>query len=311
MQVLTTGFPAATLLALLAAPAGAQSGDQPQSLAKRIVGRAVERMHERVTEKLDVWEDHSTFENAWVATTDHFSVHTTTSYGEGKDIATGLETMLGHFQKVLGTDYVPPKPLPVFILPGRAAYNTFGENHGEAHSSFYGSFHALSHAQRPVAAEWIDNPTLLRMQITHSVVHQYLHEAFPQSVGRRPAWVEEGLAAYFTFYWDTKWTLQQYLRAKDEGRLLDLAKVFLDPIGRYGADTEARFLQLAIFFDYLLRLREDTKSTVGEDGKPTGAFRDYLMATLEGRSPIGQPFAGMLINRQKLAADFLAYDFGK
>lgn len=288
----------------------AQAPKRP-SVSKRVLDRAVKRLHEKLTNKLDVWVDHSNFENAWIATTDHFSVYTTTSYGQGKDIAAGLETMLGHFHNVLGTDYVPPKPLPVFLLPGRAAYNTFGGNHGEHHSSFYGSFHALSHAQRPVAAEWINNPTLLRMQITHSVVHQYLYEAFPSSVGKRTAWLEEGLAAYFTYYWDPKWTLDQYLVARDEGRLLDLGKVLLQPISTYGIDTESRMLQLAIFFDYLLRLREDTKTTIGEDGKPQGAFRDYLIATLEGRSPIALPFARILINREKLAEDFLEYDFAK
>ena len=319
MQILSPGLLASSLLAVFTASAvSAQSkpanGSGPgalHSVSKRVLERAVDRMHEKLTGRLDIWEDHSSFDNPWIASTDHFSVYTTKSYGQGKDIATGLETMLGHFQKVLGTDYAPPKPLPVFLLPGRAAYNKFGEDHGEHHSSFYGSFHALSHAQRPVAAEWLENPTLLRMQITHSVVHQYLHEAFPASVGKRTAWVEEGLAAYFTFYWDSKWTLAQYLQAKDDGRLLDLDKVLLQPISTYNTDTEARLLQLAIFFDYLLRLRPDTKTVVDEDGKASGAFRDYLIATLQGRSPIGLPFSGLLINRKKLAEDFLDYDFSK
>lgn len=287
------------------------NANRPANVSKRVLDRAVKRLHRDLTEELDIWVDRSDFANAWVATTDHFSVRTTKSYGLAKDLASGLETMLGHFRKVLGSDYVPPKPFPVFVLPGRADYNAFGESHGEHHSSFFGSFHALSHAERPVAAEWIDNPTLLRMQITHSVVHQYLHSAFPASVGKRTAWVEEGLAAYFTFYWDPKWTLDQYLLAKKDGRLLDLGKVLLQPISQYGNDTEVRMLQLAIFFDYLLRLREDTKTTIGEDGKPQGAFRDYLIATLEGRSPLALPFSRILINRAKLAQDFLDYDFSQ
>lgn len=305
---------AAFTCALIASGAPLQASPQdqtPPGATSRALARALDRMHKELTKDLDIWSDHSTFEKAWVGSTKNFRVLTTESYGTAKDIADGLETMLGHFQKVLGTDYVPKKPLPVFIYPDRAQYNAFGETHGENHSSFYGSFHATGHPEQPVAVEWNDNPVLLRMQITHSVVHQYLHEAFPASRGRRTAWLEEGLAAYFTHYWDPAWTLSEYQRNKADGRLIDLERALIDPIGSYGSDTDSRMLQLAVFFDYLLRLREDTKTIENEDGTSTGMFRDYLVGTLNGKMPMTLKFSSVLINRKKLAADFSDYEFAK
>ena len=285
------------------------NGDPVTKTPPRAVDRAVQRTHQRLAEKLDIWEDHSTFENAWLVKSEHFVVRTTVSHGLARDLASGLETMLGHFRTVLGIDFVPPAPLTVFVFPDRAAYNAFGEQHGEHHSSFYGSFHATGHPDQPVAVEWNRNPTLLRMHVTHSVVHQYLHHAFPGTVGNRPAWIEEGLAAYFTSYWNLAWTLQQYLRAKDDARLIALDKVLRDDIAAFATDTDARMLQLAVFFDWLLRLRDDTKSTPGEDGRMRGPFRDYLVAVLEGRDTGDLPFQQLLADREKLAAEFAAVEF--
>ncbi len=281
----------------------------PVAAQQRAIDRAVERAHDARTKQLDIWEDHSTFENAWLAETEHFAVRTTASYGLARDLAAGLETMLGHFHSVLGVDFTPPAALPVFVLPDRAAYNAFGEQHGEHHSSFYGSFHASNHPEQPVAVAWDPNPTLLRMHVTHSVVHQYLHRAFPASAGNRPAWVEEGLAAYFTSYWALEWTRQEYLRAKDDARLVSLPRILRDDVAAFSADTEVRMLQLAVLFDWLLRLREDTKSTQGDDGAMRGPFRDYLVAVLEGRDTRDLPFRAVLQDPAKLAADFAAFEF--
>ena len=59
----------------------------------------------------------------------------------GLQIAQGLETMLGHFQRVLGTEWTPAGRLQVDIHPSIAAYNQAGTNFDE-HSSMYGSFYA-------------------------------------------------------------------------------------------------------------------------------------------------------------------------
>lgn len=299
-------FAVSGLLAMLAAlPA------LPGQQTARALDRAIARMHAAITADLDIWTDHSTFENAWVGRTKNFTVRTTVSYGLARDIAVGLETMLGHFQRVLGTDFVPSAPLPVYVFPNRAEYNAFGEQHGEHHSSFYGSFHAPGHPEQPVAAEWNENGTLMRMQITHSVVHQYLRAAYPATATSRPVWIEEGLAAYFTHYWNPEWTLTEYLRAKEENRLVPLSTALRDNIAVYGARTDERMLQLAIFFDYLLRLREDTRSAPDENGRMRGPFRDYLIAVLEGRDPADEPFAALLADPARLQREFEAFDFGR
>ena len=51
------------------------------------------------------------------------------------------------------------------------------------------------------------------MQITHSALHQFLAAAFP---GRTPpTWINEGLAAYFSIYWDYDWGLSEFERLRD------------------------------------------------------------------------------------------------
>ncbi|MFK7740337.1 MAG: hypothetical protein AB8H80_08430 [Planctomycetota bacterium] len=276
---------------------------------ERAIDKSLERAHAELTKELDIWSDHSTIENAWQARSKHFVVRTVESYMLANDIAKGLETMFDHFQKQLGDDYVPTTLFPVVILPSRAAYNSFGEAHGQEHSSFYGSFFAASHEQLPVAAEYHENPTLLRMQITHSVVHQYLHAAYPQSIGRRPMWIEEGLAAYFTYYWDPKWTLDRFLEAKEKRRLPRLSQALRAQPSAYRADPDARLLQLAMLFDYLIRHREDTKSAPDEQGKMRGPFRDYLVAVLKGNNTSKEPFAKLLADRAQLSEDFNAFEF--
>jgi hypothetical protein len=266
-------------------------------------------MHRQLTQKLDVWADHSTFENPWVARSEHFVVRTTKSYGLAADLARGLESMLGHFRHWLAIDFVPNPPLQVWVFATRAEYNAFGEANGEHHSSFYGSFHAAAHAERPVAAEWIDNPTLLRMQVTHSVVHQYLAAAFPGTT--KPAWIDEGLAAFFTSFWDDAWWRAEYDRLKANGQLVPAERLLADGIAAYANDTHSRFVQLGVLFHWLLRWREETRSTPGDDGRQRGPFRDWLVEVLQGRDASNLPVHALLTDRRKLAAEFRAFEFPK
>ncbi|MCK5945182.1 MAG: hypothetical protein KAI24_24545 [Planctomycetes bacterium] len=282
-----------------------------QAARVRAIDRALDRMHAELTRDLDVWSDHSTIENGWQASTEHFVVRTTRSYGLARDIAVGLETMLGHFQRQLGTDYAPSSPLPIVILPSRAEYNGFGDQHGQEHSSFYGSFFARAHPQQVVAAEYHENPTLLRMHITHSVVHQYLHFAYPQTSGNRPVWIEEGLAAYFTFYWKPDWMLERFVDARQKRRLVRLERILSSNIADFRNDTESRLLHLSMFFDYLIRFREDTRSAPDAKGRMRGAFRDYLVAVLEGRPTDGMHFAKLLEDPGELADQFGEFEFPK
>ena len=122
---------------------------------------------------MDLWEDHSTWEKAWEVAGENYRVRTTTSRFEAKDVAEGLEIMLGHFQDVLGTDFTPPEPFNVWILPTIEEYNDLGDDSDE-HSSILGGFYAGNLTELPVVVLHSDNPTELRMWITHCALHQFV-----------------------------------------------------------------------------------------------------------------------------------------
>ena len=294
-------------LASACAALTAQAPDRPHPPAARALDRAVQRMHRSLAPQLDIWTDHSKFENAWVASSEHFTVRTTLSHGLAADVARGLETMLGHIHRTLGIDTAPPRRLPVYVFATRAEYNAFGATNGDQHSSFYGSFYAANHADRPVAAEWSDNPILAQMQITHSVVHQYLREAFPGVA--LPLWLDEGLAAYFASFWDYGWTRAEYKKDREQGRIVPLARVLRAQLQDFALDTTPRMLELAMFCDWLLRYCPETKSTPGADGAPHGAFVDYVRALLRGDDVARAPFRASIADPQALVDAFDAFTF--
>jgi hypothetical protein len=267
--------------------------------AQRLVQRANELAEGRMRGKLEIWTDHSTWEKAWVVHTPHFAVRTTRSHGFGLDIATGLEAMLKNFQSTLATDFVPEQPMVVQIYPDVAAYNAFGTTNGDAHSSFYGSFYAPRHAEKPVAVAWDDNLTLLRMQITHSVLHQYIGALHPNAPAAN--WVHEGLAAYFSIYWDYGWGLGEFERLGKAGSLVPLRQLFTDGLPAY---DHAHLIELGMLFYYLLRYREDTRSVDATDAP----FRDCVNAILLGRD-LPAPFAKVLADPTALDQEFRAYTF--
>jgi hypothetical protein len=289
---------------LVAAHAAAE--DPPPPYAQALHG-AIAAAQTRIERGLSLWEDHSTWDHAWQARSEHFVVRTTSSHGTAVDIANGLETMLGHFQDTLAIDHAPASPWNVFVLPDVASYNQFGEQHGEHHSSFYGSFHAAGHPEKPVAAIWVDNPLWLRMQITHSVVHQYLDSAFP---GRaRPTWLDEGLAAYFSIFWDYSWALQEFEQLRDQQKLPGLPRLLRDGIDAYGPDMHARLMQLGMLFYWLLRYRDDTRTTSPGEQPQRAPFRDYVRALLEGRPTDGLPCAALFNDPEALDRELRAFAF--
>lgn len=293
----------------LGAIAAAQDASPPRtprpSLYEKALRRALEAAQQRALRDVDVHEDHSTWENAWEAKSDHFVVRTTRSYGEGMQLALGLETMLKTMQETLGIDAAPAQPIRVFVLPDRDAYNQFGNQYGAEHSSFYGSFFADQAPERPVAVAWVDNAPWLRMQVTHSVVHAYLAQVWPND---RPTWIDEGLAAYFSLYWDWNWGTAEFERLKQEKQLVPMRALLRDGIAGYTQNTHARLMQLAMLFDYLLRCREDTRTAGPDERGRASPFRDYLQALRTGKEP---PAAveRLLDDPAQLERDLLAFDF--
>jgi len=292
-------------LLILTAEIGAQ---QPAAGVASVLDRAIATVRAEIASGNDVWEDHSTWANAWRARAPHFEVRTTQSYDLGKRVADGLEVMMAHFQETLATDYAPAQALPVLILPDIGAYNAFGEEHGTEHSSFYGSFFAVQHPEHPVAVAYNDNPTYLRMEITHSVVHQWLAQAFPGSRAA-PLWLQEGLAAYFSIYWDYGWGVDEIDRIRGGDDFVPLRNLLGDPVAAYGRNSHARMIELGMLFYYLLRYRDDTRTSLPAEAVQQSPFRDYIVALLEGRDATQLPVHQLTTDLPALEADFRDYQF--
>ncbi|MEM7204300.1 MAG: hypothetical protein AAF628_28835 [Planctomycetota bacterium] len=255
----------------------------------------------------DIWEDHSTWENAWLHRSEHFEVTTTTSLGLARSLADGMETMLGQVQKELALRTAPPRRLQVFLYADIADYNRFGEEFGEHHSSFYGSFFASGHPQRPVAVVYQPNATLLRMHLTHSVVHQYVATAFPGVT--LDAWLSEGLAAYFSLFWDQAWARAEFARLRASDELFSLRELVSADIDDYSDRSHVRFIQLGTLFSYALHFREDTRTSPPGEEPAQAPFRDYIVATLRGQSTRGTPFEAVMSDLRALQRDFDEFEF--
>ena len=297
-----------------AAAAGSSTGRSSTgrlagSNLQRALDRAIQKVHREVRSATDFFEDHSSWETAWRCRSKYYEVRTTKSHGDGMDLARGLDVMLGHFQSTLGIDYVPTRPFQIWVFPDIATYNGFGDDTAGEHSSFYGSFWANSHAQRPVATVWEDNRTLLRMHVTHSAVHQFLGAAFPGT--EITAFVDEGLAAYFTLFWDYPWGLSELERMRKEKRLVTVRELVRTNVGGYGRRTHERMIRLGMLYYYLLRYREDTRTTLPGEPEQQAPFRDYLVALLRGRNPRDLPARDTLLDFDVIDKAMREYSFPK
>lgn len=298
-------FSVCCVLAAAIASTPAQPG-RAASPFREALERALAEQSAKLAD-LEIWEDHSTWENAWVATSLHYEVRTTHSYGLALDLANGLDAMQGYFRSVLGSTYEPAQRARVFVFPDIDAYNRFGQGiNADEHSSFYGSFHASQHAERPVAAAFGPNLTWLRMQITHSAAHQWLRGAY---AAPPPVWIDEGLASYFALYWHPRWGRDELRRIASDRRITPLSTLLADPISAYSNDALDRFIELGMLFNYLFHYREDTR-TVEVDGAVVRApFRDYVTALLEGRDASGLPVHALFQDPAALQRAFLTFDF--
>ncbi len=280
---------ALSLLALAPGEPGPPSASPASGRGyERVVERAIVAAQAKLEAGIEVWEDHSRWDEAWRVESQHYRVRTTHSYYLGARIANGLETMLGHFQSILG-DHRPSRKLAIWVFPELVGYNDFGNNAGggDEHSSFWSSFFAPTHAELPVAALYDANTVSLEMTVTHSALHQFLADAFPT---QPPLWVSEGLAAYFTVYWAYYYSRAELMRLMDNERYVPLVQLLGATLPQYANLTHERFTQLGMLFYYLLHYNEETRITdEGEEPSPA-PFLDYLLAHLSGGDPAGLPF---------------------
>jgi len=302
----------AALLAPLLTPFPARAEDGPavraQDLYHEVLTRARTRAEKGLAGTLRFEADHSRWEDPWVVKTPHFEVRATRSYLQTAEMARQLEFLRGEFVKVLGEGRSDGGPLRVWIFPSLGAYNTFGQEHGQLHSSILGSFYASQHPERPVVTFQSGNETLLGMWITHSVVHQYLQETFgPQNL----LWVDEGLASYFALYWDWSYGASQLERIKSGRGFIRLERLLADPLEAYASKPEDRFIELGMFFHFLLNSCEETKN--GATGDPaTGPFQEFLRAAVRGQDVSDSEFLSTMEDAlELLEEDFRNFDFAR
>ncbi len=297
--------PILLLLALAAPPHAQDDGDRLDPA----LDDAVRRAQTRLEAKLELWEDHSTWDKAWVVRSEHYEVVTIHGHHLAASTAEELEGMLALFRETLLVDpeWELGEPLRIEIHPEIGAYNAFGDANGEHHSSFYGAFYSPTAPGRPVATYFVPNRQLLRMWITHGAFHQFLERAGPE---RLPTALDEALASYFALCWDFSYGVAQFERMKASGGLMPLRELLAANEERFADRAEDRFVELGMLVAYLLHHREDSR-TVKQGGDVWQApFSEYLDALLSSDDahlhPVHELFGKRLADLER---DFFAFEF--
>ena len=292
------------------------AGTEPSASAEAAVAdeaaleRALSQAQARLESRARLLEDHSSWERAWVIPTRDYSVRTSLNWYIAKRLGDQLEVMLGHFRQLARSDWRPAEPLRVFLFPGLAEYNAFGEEFGAEHSSILGGFWASDSPERAVALYFDPNTFQVGMWATHAAFHQFAEQAFPTIP---EVWVSEGLASYYAiYYWDRAWGVSEFRRLVDSGRFVPLRQLMREPLQAYTADPQTRFVELATLFHYLLNCRADTRTQkTEEDVLLMAPAEDYLHDLLRGRDVSGHPVHELLTaGIDGLEAELKAYDFG-
>jgi len=294
-------------LAAVAAVRGGPADDAPDSPYERALRKSVRRAQLELQRELDLWEDHSSWDDPWIARSEHYEVRTTHSRGLARDLARGLDQMLGFFQSVLRRRYTPDAPFQVHVFPGLAEYNEFGTQHGAEHSSFYGSFFASAAPGQPVATYFVENRVLLRMWVTHGATHQFVAAAFGSE---GPPWISEGLAAYFALYWDNAYGPAELERISAQGGDIPLGELLAAPEARYTDRPHERLVQLGMLFTYLLSFRDDTRLVYDGEELVSAPFADYVVAVLRSQNVEANPVHELFtVDLEALELDFRGFEF--
>lgn len=276
-------------------------------LRERALSEAIEVEQARLLGRKDLFQDHSTWDKAWVVESKYYSVRTTHSRFLGLELANGLDMMMGHFQALLGTDFVPSSRVSVMVYPTIPEYNAFGQdNNGPAHSSFYGSYYSPN--PNAIVALYDPNHVELKFRVTHSAFHHYVQAAFRRTP---PQWLDEALAAYFAFYWSYPYCVSEHLRLVEGRRFVPLRTLLNSDDQQFVANSHDTFSEMATLVNYLRWRREETRAELDENGDVvTDPFGEYVQALMQGRATSGMEVHELLTSRlAELEADFRSYRF--
>lgn len=308
-----------TLLGLLAAApftAAVAASDTPpnpedafdrDAFYRRTMAAAAERAQADLMQSTLLWEDHSTWEDPWRVQTQHYEVAIAGSRLAGLELAHGLETMLGHFQDVTGFELATKGRFIINVFPDIDRYNAFGESAGAEHSSFYASFFAPADLAQPVSTFATSSMGRQLIWTTHGATHQFLASVGSAQV---PAWIDEGLASFFSLYWSYAWGVAELRLIFASGTFVPFSQLLTDSISDFTDRPEARLIELGMLFNYLLLFRPDTRTVLDEDGEVVSApFLEYLRGRLRGQDMGGHPVHALLTTGLGgLERDFRMFD---
>jgi len=305
MIVTATGLLALTALAAT----GLKPGEPPIAAKARLLTEAIEVAQKDLIDTAPAYEDHSTWANAWQIETEHYVIRLTHSRHLGLELGQDLETMFAWFQDLFGTDWQPPQRLQVHIYPSLAEYNQFGNSiNADEHSSFYGAFYAVQDPARPAAVMYSANIPRLKMHMTHAVLHQFVGEAF---TSQPPYWVSEGLASYFSLFFNYPYLQREHRRLAESDQFIPLRILASAAPTNFADRHHDKLMELGALFNYLLWRRPDTMTVVDEDGEVVQApVRDLIRAAVRGNNLGFNPTYLSLMGRlDEIEADFKAYTF--
>ncbi|MEO0478348.1 MAG: hypothetical protein AAF196_02585 [Planctomycetota bacterium] len=286
-----------------------------QDSLRKSVRSVLDRAQQRIESRSDIWADHSQWESAWEIETDDLVIRTTRSFAFANSVAVGQQQMIGWFRSILGEGAGLQSKLVVNIWPDRTRYNAAGEEFGADHSSYYGSFLAARPEGLSVEAAWdpvaefdgAGNELFCQMQITHSLLHGYVAQAFPSA--SLPTWTIEGLAEYFANYWSKNWAMARLQLVRNENRQVDVGDLLVTSEADFNdSQANARMITLGMLFVWLMEHREDSKlQPLVKDQPAEGPFLSFLLAGLRGQDMDTHPFRRTLGDVEALLEEFNAW----
>lgn len=296
-------------LALSSPTTGRPAPGRPGSDAiyRSSVEKALERARDELERSLELYVDHSSWEDPWIVERAPFRVRSTSNWRFTDDTARNLGTMVEHFEALLERPFPRDEIRDVFIFPDIGTYNDFGSPYAH-HTSILGAFYADQHPERPIAACDTGNWVWNGRNLTHGALHMYLARVAPRAL---PVWFEEGLASYFAYYyWENKQGVEEWERMLVDGRVIPLERLLSADLSQYTNRPDDWFVELAMFFTYMIHYCPETATSL--DDVREGSFVDYLRKAVRGERLTRHPVHRILTNDLEfLEPVFLEFQFPK